>query len=136
MALLSKNAILDSSPRTYRTVTIPEWGGDLRLQSLTGKERDSFEQSLSVTRGNKTKPNLDNFRARMVALCAVDENGDLLFTNRVDISALGDKNVAGLQRAYKACQELNGMGEDEDDTVEAEAEDFDEPTPVALSTSV
>ena len=135
MALLSKNAILDSDPRTYKTVVIPEWGGELRLRSLTGKERDSFEQSLSVTRGNKTKPNLDNFRARMVALCAVDENNELLFTNRVDISALGDKNVAGLQRAYRACQELNGMGEDEDEAVEADAEDFDQPTPVALSTT-
>ena len=136
MALLTKNAILDTEARTYKTIHIEEWGGDLRLRSLVGRERDAYEQSLSVTRGNKTKPNLENFRARMVALCAVDEAGDLLFTNHVDMAALGEKNAGGLFKAYKACQELNGMGDDEEDEVEQVAEDFDEPTPVALSTSV
>jgi hypothetical protein len=134
--VLSKNAILDSEPRTYDEVYISEWGGTLRLRSLLGRERDAYEEGLTVTRGNKTKSNLANFRARFVALCAVDESGELLFTNSVEVKALGEKNAAGLFKAYKAAQDLNGMGEDEDEKVDEIAEDFGDPTPVELSTSV
>lgn len=121
MALLTRDQILKADDRKYEVVACPEWGGDVRLRSLTGKERDAYENSLSKRQGGKVKQNMDNFRARLVALCAVDEDGNLLFTNSQDILMLGEKSVAPLQRLFNKCTELNGMS---DEDVEELAEDF------------
>jgi hypothetical protein len=111
MALLNRDEILGKDDRTYEVVEVPEWGGPVRLRSLTGRERDSFEATLQEQRGGKTKQNFDNFRARLVGMCAVDEEGKLLFANRADIVMLGNKSVAALQRLFNKCNEMNGLSE-------------------------
>lgn len=115
--LLSAKDILDADIRQYKYVEVPEWGGVVRVQSLTGKERDEFEAGLSETRGTKTKSNYKNFRAKMVALCAVDEEGKILFTNKFQIDALGDRSVAALQRVFNVCQALNRMTDEDVDSL-------------------
>jgi len=124
MALLSKDQILSADDRRYEVVEVPEWGGEVRLRSLTGRERDAFEASFQDTKGGKGKgSNLDNFRARLVAKCAVDESGKLLFANKSEVDQLGNKSVAALQRLFDKCNEMNGISEQD---VEEMTEDFDE----------
>lgn len=123
--------ILAAEDRTYEVVSVPEWGGEVRLKSLTGAERDRFEQSLQEQRGGKTKQNFDNFRARLIALCAVDEAGAPLFTNKQAVIMLGNKNVAPLQRLFNKCNEMNGLS---DEDVEDLTEGFEE-APEGSSTS-
>jgi hypothetical protein len=127
MAILGRDAILNADDRRTRTVAVPEWGGEVLIRSLSGKERDEFEASLQVTRGNKTKQNVANFRARLLALCIVNEAGERLFVS-ADIPRLGDKSVAALQRVFNACNELNGLS---DEDVEELTEGFDEEAPEA-----
>lgn len=131
MALLSADEILAADDRVYEIVPVPEWNGEVRLRSLTGKERDSFEASLSEQKGNKVKRNVENFRARLVSLCAVDDEGKQLFTNRQQVELLGNKSVAALQRVFDKCNEMNGFS---DKDIEELTEDFDE-APDASSTS-
>ena len=50
-----------------------------------------------------------NMRARMVAYCVVDEEGERMFTD-ADIVQLGRKSAAALERVAKAAQKLSGMG--------------------------
>lgn len=121
MALLSRDEILNSDDRVYEKLSVPEWGGEVIIRSLTGRERDAFEASLTKGRGQAAKPNLANFRARMVALCLVDENHQLQF-NRDDIDALGRKSVKALQRVFNKCNEMNGMSEGD---IEDLTSDFD-----------
>lgn len=132
MALLSKDAIFAADDRRYEVVDVPEWGGSVRLRSLTAKERDNFEAGLQERRGGKVKDNVANFRARLVALCAVDEDNKLLFTNRQEVELLGNKSVAALQRLFDMCNEMNGISERD---IEELTEDFDE-APDESSTSV
>lgn len=99
----------------YREVTVPEWkvNGEavtIRLKSLSGSERDRYEQSL--TRMVKGQPVMDvvNARARLVAWSAVDESGGRIFTDGV-IVKLGMKNGKALDRLVEAAQELSGLSE-------------------------
>lgn len=127
MAILGRDAILNADDRRTKVVPVPEWGGEVMIRSLSGKERDEFEASLQVTRGTKTKQNIANFRARLLALCIVNENGERLFV-AADIPRLGDKSVAALQRVFNACNELNGLS---DEDVDELTEGFDEEAPEA-----
>lgn len=122
MALLSRDDILSVRDLTFAVVPVPEWGGEVRLRTLSGKERDHFEQSLVKTKGNKQVSNYDNARARLVALCMVDDSGRRLFNSTKEIEMLGDKSVAALQVVYNKCMEMNKLTEQE---VEELTEDFD-----------
>lgn len=109
--LLTRSAILDSLDVQTIEVEVPEWGGTVKVRGLTGKERDLFEQA-SVRRNPKTgevELNMANMRARMVAYCVVDEEGERMFTD-ADIVQLGRKSAAALERVAKAAQKLSGMG--------------------------
>lgn len=111
MALLGRDQILSSTSRSYQVVPVPEWGGEVRLQSLTGKERDKFEASLSKRKNGKEVSDYENARAKLIAACAVDENGNLIFTNRFDIEKLGEAPVSALQKLFNVCQAMNGMSD-------------------------
>ena len=131
MALLSKDDIFAVNDRKTEEVNVPEWGGSVLVRTLSGRERDEFEASTVKTNKGKQEQNYDNFRARFVALCVVDESGKRLFTSRAEIQMLGNKSVAALQRVFNKAQELNGMTEQD---VEDLTESFEE-APDGASTS-
>lgn len=122
MALLTRDEILAVDDRSYEEVDCPEWGGTVRLRSITGAERDSYEQSLIVQRGKSREMNLRNARAKLIVLCAVDEAGRRLFSE-ADVAALSKKNAKPLDRLFDACRKIAGLS---DDDVDRLTEDFDE----------
>lgn len=118
--LLSRDDILKADDLETEDVPVPEWAPKgtpdpsvcvVRLRMLTGTERDRFERMMNEaqtsTNGSKKK-NLENFRARMVSMCAVDEDGGRLF-NAADIAVLGTKSAKALSRVFDKCQEMNGV---------------------------
>lgn len=122
MALITtKEAILKADDRLFSTVEVPEWGGEVRIQSLSGAERDRWEASLAkVGKDGQPQPNLVNMRARLVALAIVDEAGKRVFTDN-DVLALGGKGSRALQRVFSAASELSGI---DDDAAAQVKEDF------------
>lgn len=129
--LLSRDDILKADDLETEDVAVPEWaprGADpadclVRLRMLTGQERDRFERMMNEAQSNNSKrKNAENFRARMVALCAVDDQGNRLF-NTNDIATLGTKSAKALARVFDKCQEMNGFTESD---VEELTEGFDE----------
>lgn len=120
MALLSAQQIFDADDAQYDTVACPEWGGEVRLRSIRGRQRDQYEQSLITGNGADRKQNLTNARAKLIVLCAVDEAGAQLFSAD-DVNRLGAKNAAPLDRLFDACRKLTGMTEND---VERLTEDF------------
>lgn len=131
MALLSRDAILDAKDLKTKDIPVPEWGGDVRIRMLTGKERDEFEASLvEMKKDGSAKRNIENVRARLATLCIVNEQGELMF-NRADIRMLGNKSSAALGRVFDAINELNAFS---DEDIEELAEGFDE-TPTESSTT-
>lgn len=130
MGFLTKDAILNADDRDYDEVECPEWGGTVRLRSISGRQRDEFEQSLLEQRGNERKINMRGARAKLIILCAVDESGQPLFTAD-DLRALGAKNAKPIDRLFDAAQKLVGLS---DDDMEKLTENFG-ATPDDASTS-
>lgn len=108
MGLLSRDDILGAQDLQRESVEVPEWGGSVLVSTLSGVDRDAWDQSLVQVEGGKAKANMDNIRARLVALCLVDETGARLFKSG-DVAALGRKSGAALSRVFAVAQRLNGL---------------------------
>ena len=103
--ILSKEAILNADDLPKKTVKVKEWGGEVIVRSMTGTERDAWELETYGT----GKANLDNARARLVAMTIIDENGERLFTLD-ETELLGNKSAKALTKVFNAAQKLNGLG--------------------------
>jgi hypothetical protein len=106
--LLDRNAILTADDLKTTDVEVPEWGGTVRVTSLTGTQRDAYGRSMIDKDG---KPSSDGFAHKLLALAVVGEDGKPLFTLD-DVEALGGRNAAALQRVYDAAAKLNGLAPD------------------------
>ncbi len=127
---LSRDDILKAEDTTPEEVPVPEWGGSVLVRGMTGKERDQFEVSLAeesagsvqVQRGRAGgRPpgrNLVNMRAKIVARCVVDDDGNRLFSD-ADVAALGEKSGAPIDRIFIVAARLSGMGEEDAETMTA-----------------
>lgn len=109
MTLLSKQDILGSQDAKTQELDVPEWGGKVRVSTMSGFARDRFEASCIGKNGGVKH---DNIRAKLVAACLIDDKGELLFTEK-DVTALGKKSCSALDRIFAAAQTLNGIGDDE-----------------------
>lgn len=115
--ILTRDQILQVSDLDKRTVEVPEWKGEVILRTMTGTERDAWETSLFEIKGKSQKTNMKNMRAKLLAMCIVDEEDKKIFTDK-DIQALGEKSSKALNRLYTVASELNGIGvEDEEELV-------------------
>jgi hypothetical protein len=136
MALLSKDQIWQADDIRVEDVPVPEWSppgevGHVRLRGLMGSERDKFEAgSLKRGKGGQREVEIRNLRARLVAACAINEDGGPMFSAG-DVLHLSQKSAAALDRLFKVAQRLSGLS---DDDVEELVEDFDDG-PSGSSTS-
>ncbi|MFA5161867.1 MAG: hypothetical protein WC421_06440 [Elusimicrobiales bacterium] len=108
--LLNKEQIKSVSDLETQDVEVPEWGGTVRLKSLTGAERDRFEAGVVQGQGRNTTVNMQNLRAKLVAQSAIGEDGKPLFTEE-DVKWLGEKSAKALNRLFNAAQQLSGLSE-------------------------
>ncbi|HOX23343.1 MAG TPA: hypothetical protein PLL10_07760 [Elusimicrobiales bacterium] len=108
--LLNKEQIKTVSDLETQDIEVPEWGGTVRLKSLTGAERDRFEASVVQGQGRNTTVNMQNLRAKLVAQSAIGEDGKPLFTEE-DVKWLGEKSAKALNRLFNAAQTLSGLSE-------------------------
>ncbi len=109
MALLTKDQILKQDDLKSEIVSVPEWGGDVRVCTMSGFARDRFEAGITGKNGGM---NMQNIRAKLAAATIVDEEGKLLFDEN-DIIKLGNKSCAALDRVFAAAQRLNLITNDD-----------------------
>ena len=77
MDCLTKDQILAAEDLGKELVSVPEWGGHVYVKVMNGAERDAWEASIVGATGSQR--NLQNIRARLVALTACDGGGLRLF---------------------------------------------------------
>jgi hypothetical protein len=87
---------------------------------MTGRERDEFEIQLMVKHGGKTVPDYTNSRAKLVAKCVVDDDGNRMFSD-YDAAALGEKSGALIDLLWEVGARLSGL---RDKDMQEMAEDF------------
>lgn len=104
--LLSSAAdILGIADIQTEEVFVRPWNASVRLRGLTAAERDQFEASI-IDRAGKVRTK--ELRARLVAMCLVDEKGARIFGDD-QISALAGKSAAALDPLFAVAQRLSGM---------------------------
>lgn len=103
---MTREKILEADDLETELVPVPEWGGDVLIRSLDGVGRDTFEMAVYRMRQNPREE--VNIRARLVALCAVDDAGLQLFSEK-DVARLGAKSARALDRCFTVAQRLNGL---------------------------
>ncbi len=111
MSMLTRDQILAASDIEYNTVSVPKWGGDVRIRSMTGADRATL---VATCRDEESEGKFDTI---MIALCAVDENGNRMFSVK-DVEALGQKSVESLNLIARAIRDLNGIGIDAEASAE------------------
>lgn len=110
--LLSRSEILTKTELRRELVSVPEWGGSIYLRALRADERDEYEQSLMLRRGKTVELRMKGARARLIAACAVDSQGNQLF-DASDAEAIGNLDGGTLDRLYEVASKLSGL-RDED----------------------
>jgi len=115
-AFLSRDEIFDISDIETEDVPVPQWGGRIvRVQALTGKERDRFEAEINgfARGGSGKKKNFDNFRARLVVASVVDPNSGHLMFGASDVAKLGSKSSKALSVIADVAQRLSGLSDED-----------------------
>ncbi len=114
--LLSRADIRTVSDTSFDTVSCPEWGGSVRVRSLTALEVEQYYTSISVEEGSGKKVRrtvvLEGMRSKLVALAAIDGDGERLFADE-DANWLALKSAKAVTRCFEAIQRLSGLAEDE-----------------------
>lgn len=101
MAVLSRDAIKKAQDWKLEKVEVPEWGGDVYLKTLSGTERDLFEDGYADQK-------MKNFRARFLALSLCDDNGERLYGDD-EAAELGTKSSVVLNRLFDKAWALNAF---------------------------
>ena len=104
--ILSREQILAAQDLASEEVSVPEWGGAVRVRMMTGAERDALGASLL---GADKKVDMSQYRIRLLAACLVDESGQPLF-GPDEVGLLGAKSGVALDRVYRVAERLNDVG--------------------------
>jgi hypothetical protein len=110
MTRLSKDQILAADDLPTETISVPEWGGEVLVRGLTGRQRIEYEASMAVMRDGEMIPDVENSMAKLVARTIVDDDGSLMFTPQ-EANALGEKSSAALARVFEVAARLSGMSQ-------------------------
>lgn len=100
MALLTAESILAAEDFVYDIVECPEWGGEVRIRSLSGAQRATLKKALEAGQ--------ENIDETLCVMAIVDADGNRIFTQQ-QINALSKKNTAVVSRIAIRVTEISGM---------------------------
>lgn len=121
MTLLNFDDIVSSNDKTFEDVEVPEWGGSVRIAVMSGTDRDGWE--LSILKSDNSDRgfglNIEGFsRVRLISMCLVDEHFNRIFVTKEQVTALGNKSGAVLDRLYEVAQRINGITDEDVEDLE------------------
>ena len=98
---LTAEQILSADDMGLKKVHVKEWGGDVHIKTISGLDRDRFEDGYSEQK-------MKNFRSRFLVLTLCDEKGDRLFTD-TEVEELGKKSSLVINRLFDKSWGLNAF---------------------------
>ena len=99
---LTAESILSADDFRYEDVDCPEWGGTVRVRSLSGGQRSVITQRVQ-------DKELEDLEETLTVMGCVNEEGERIFTNK-DIDKLKKKSNTPIARIAKKIMELSGIG--------------------------
>ena len=107
MPSLNKHQIMLAVDTVTKSVEVPEWGGTVKLKTLSLGEGIKFQET------RKLRPETEVTRL-LLAYTLVDDMGKPLF-GEDELDDLGEKNPKVLDRLFYESLELNRMGPGSDE---------------------
>lgn len=118
MGLLNKEQILKAEDLPFRDVEVPEWGGTVRIRTMSAMEGMEFWKILDAAGKAGGGAAEQHLRERTLIMTIVDESGKRVFAEE-DLDALRGKYPAVLNRLFAVSAELNGIKTvEKDDPIE------------------
>jgi Phage tail assembly chaperone len=120
--MLDRDTILSKKNLRSETVDVPEWGGEVVVRELTGRERSIYEAGFSdsvagdfreQTLTEKTK-RFEDLRAKIIVMATIDDKGSRIFKDS-DIDAVNELSGSALDRLASVIMRLSGYTKDEQD---------------------
>lgn len=108
--VLSATDILNTVEPELHRVNVPEWGGDVFIKEMSGKERGQFEGFVQNKIGDgKGEVDVAEIRVTLLSFSLVDDKGERLFKDTEKLAALNKKSGKVLARLGELAQDVNGM---------------------------
>lgn len=105
MARLTREEILNAKDIEQEEVPVPQWGGDVLVQSLSGTKRAAIFKACMGKNGK-----MDS--SKLYPMLMIDGVVDPQFT-KADADALNEKNSGALEIVAKAIMKLSGISQDD-----------------------
>lgn len=115
MALVTREQFEQSKHMQTTDVEVPEFGGTMRVKSMTARERSELEKQFLGK--NEAMSDPGGFRVALLSLTIADEAGELMFT-KDDRDLLLSKDAGGIERLFEAACKLNGFSKADVDDLE------------------
>jgi len=112
--ITSANEILAKDDFTYAEIDVPEWGGTLRLRSLSGAQR-----TIITARAQKNKVTGDGLYEQLIIMSAVDEDNKLIFDEKQHLEMLKMRNSAITKKIGEKVLEISGFKPDAESDLES-----------------
>lgn len=102
-----RDRILQAADTTSELVTIPEWGVDVEVRSMSGAARAAIVQT-----GASGQVDMARLMPEIIVMCTFDpETGEQVFTGD-DKALVMDKNGAALEKIMSVAMRLSGFTQD------------------------
>lgn len=103
----TKDALKAMCRREYETVDLGD-GLTVRVQTLTEREHSRFQASLLDGKGRVSAAAIEGMKRRLIAACAVDESGSLLWPAGSE-DEIGDLPASVADAIYTAAAAINKL---------------------------
>ena len=107
MGTLSRDQILGADDRKTDELEVPEWGGSVKIRSMSGSEVQKYVEAVQADEDADIK-----HMCLLIHFSVVGDDGKKLFSTE-DIEALADKNLLVLRSVSEACIAVNGLNQAE-----------------------
>lgn len=101
MALSKAKILAAKDVKLSDPIQVPEWGDAVYIKTLSGAERDTFEEAYAEQK-------MKSFRVRFLVLTLADESGERLFDDS-DVPALSGKSSIVINRLFEKAWSHNAF---------------------------
>lgn len=113
MKLLSREQLLTKEKLDVTKIEFGK-GEGVYVRQMTGRERDTFEQSIiSFDKKGNVERKTQDFRAKLAVCTVCDAEGDLLFKPEDAEMLSMNISAARLEEIVKVAQKINGMSSED-----------------------
>jgi hypothetical protein len=114
MSFLTREQILNADDGKFVDVDVPEWGGTVRVRSLTAGQREAWEQYVKLSEAEEVSEDevepkfMFTLRSALLSMCLTDETNEPLFTSG-DIGEIANKDSTIVIKLFSAAKQLNAI---------------------------